>query len=441
MNTLNVAMLKNSFDICIANIASDKSISHRSAIFSMLCDGTCVIDNYLLAQDTLNTLEIIKSLGAKVDINNAQIKITPPKDIKEPENVLECGNSGTAIRLFCGFLASFKDKLFILNGDSSIRKRPMSRVISPLNDNGANIIARGKNTLAPIVINGADASGFEYTMTISSAQVKSAMILYALSANTKSIIYEPKLSRNHTEIMLSKMGVNLSTTPYENGQKIVIESLKSKLKPFDMTIPSDPSSGFFFAMGACLIKGAKVELKNILLNDTRIEAYKILQQMGAKVEINKKDSGYEDVGDIIVEYAPLKAITIDTNIAWLIDEIPALAIAFIIADGVSKIKNAKELRAKESDRISSVVNNLKLCGIDVVENEDGFEVIGCKGVENIIKNNEKIVINSYGDHRIAMSFAIFSMVQNIQVNDIECINTSFPTFVSILENITKVDIK
>jgi 3-phosphoshikimate 1-carboxyvinyltransferase len=434
MNILDVKPINHSFDLVIDNIASDKSISHRSTIFSMYCSGTCSIKNYLLGEDTLNTLNIIKSLGANVEIQNDIIKITPPKEIIEPNNILECGNSGTAIRLLSGFLASLTNKLFILNGDESIRKRPMSRVIKPLNENGANIIGRGKNTLAPMVISGANANGFYHKMTVSSAQVKSALILFALSAKTQSTIDEPKLSRNHTEIMLQKMGADISTTIQGSSQKIVINPLTHKLKPFDITVPADPSSGFFFAIAVCLIENSKVILKNILLNDTRIEAYKILEKMGADISFVQTDTNYEPVGDIIIKHSKLNAIHIDTNIAWLIDEVPALSIAFAIANGVSKISNAKELRHKESDRIKSTVNNLKLCGIDVKEFDDGFEVIGQK-ISDLKNNSSQIIIDSYKDHRIAMSFAIFGLIKNIQITDIACIKTSFPNFTSILDKI------
>jgi len=437
MNTLQIIPSLKSFDLIIDDIASDKSISHRSVIFSMLCEGECTIDNFLLGEDTLNTLEIIKSIGAKVDIQNSSVKITPPKILKEPQNVLDCGNSGTAIRLLCGFFASQKDKLFILNGDSSIRSRPMKRIIEPLNNNKANIISRDGNTKAPIVVSGVQASGFNYTMTVSSAQVKSALILYALNASKPSIINEVDLSRNHTEIMLQKMGADIQTEINNNAQTIKINPLKNKLKPFSIEVPSDPSSGFFFAIAVFLIKNSSITLRNVLLNDTRIEAYKILQKMGGDITFVNKVEKFELVGDIVIKHSALKAVEVSENIAWLIDEVPALAIAFCIADGTSVIKNATELRHKESDRIKAIVDNLKLCNIDVLENEDGFSIVG-QSIDNIIKSYDKIKlvdIDSFKDHRIAMSFAIFGLIKGINVIDIDCINTSFPNFISILNKI------
>jgi 3-phosphoshikimate 1-carboxyvinyltransferase len=434
MKNLYIKSNVKKIDITIDTIASDKSISHRGAIFSLLCEGECVITNYLLGEDTLNTLKIIELLGSNIRIDGSTIYITSPKIINEPSNVLECGNSGTAIRLITGLLAGINNGIFILNGDESIRRRPMKRIIEPLNNNGANILGRNNNTLAPIVVSGVKANGFDYVMNISSAQVKSAMILYALFAKSSSTIEEEYLSRNHTEIMLFNMGVDIRTKEKGDGQIVTISPLASKLKPFNLTVPSDPSSGFFFAVAACMVKNSKVVLKNILFNQTRIEAYRILQKMGANIEFISKNKDMEEMGDIIITYAPLKAISIDSNIAWLIDEIPALSIAFCIADGISKIRNAKELRHKESDRIKSVVDNLKICNIDVTEYDDGFDVFG-KSIDSFFKEEEKIKINSYKDHRVAMSFTIFSLIKNIEILDVDCIDTSFPNFISLFKEL------
>ncbi len=365
MKSLIVKKIKKPFSENF-EVSSDKSISHRCAIFSLLSDKPSVIENYLNAEDTLHTLSIVEMLGAKVERFENKIKITPPKKIKEPPVILDCGNSGTAIRLFMGFLSS-KDGFFVLHGDKYLAKRPMRRVSAPLNSIGAKIDGRDNANLSPIAVRGERLKAFDYESKISSAQVKSAMILAALNADGVSFYKEPHLSRDHTERMLRGMGADIR----EKDCKIEIHPLKSPLKPLEIKVPSDPSSAFFFAIAAAIIPNSKAIFKDICLNPTRVEAFLALKRMGAKVDFNLKENIYEPIGEIVVEYGKLKAIEISENISWLIDELPALSIAMAISEGVSVVKNAKELRVKESDRIKSVVENLRRCGIKVKEFEDG----------------------------------------------------------------------
>ncbi|EAI4440826.1 3-phosphoshikimate 1-carboxyvinyltransferase [Campylobacter lari] len=416
----------DSFKVELEDIASDKSISHRFAIFSLLTQGTCKIKNYLKAQDTLHTLAIIQALGAEVEEIDGLIYIKAPKYIKSPNCVLDCGNSGTAMRLLIGFLSAIEDEFFVLSGDCYLNARPMKRVSGPLMSLGAKIFGRANANLAPICIQGAKLDGFDFSSNIASAQVKSALILAALFAKKESYFKEVELSRDHSEIMLNKMGACIE---YLNEDKtfIKINPLKEKLKAFEVCVPNDPSSAFYFALAACILPHSKVVLKNVLLNKTRIEAFKILEKMGAKITYNITNKDFESIGEICVESAPLKAVNVSENIAWLIDEIPALAIAFACAKGKSIIKNAKELRVKESDRIKSIVLNLQKCGIKVKEFEDGFEVEGGE-----VKNAK---IESFGDHRIAMSFLILGLRCGMEVDDSECIKTSFPNFIEILKQI------
>ena len=428
MKRLKIAKC-NQFSKEIDNIASDKSISHRCAIFSLLSDKTSVIENYLEAEDTLNSLNIVKSLGAKIEKNGNLIKITPPSKIVEPPLILDCGNSGTAIRLLIGFLSS-KEGFFVLHGDKYLAKRPMKRVTSPLREIGARIDGREEGNLSPISVRGANLKGFKYISKIASAQVKTALILAGLGANGKSFFKEPTLSRDHSERMLKGMGADIKL----NGEGFIeITPLKTPLKPLNLRVPADPSSGFFFALATAIVPNSKIILKNISLNPTRIEAYKILEKMGTKIEYIEKENSYEPIGDIAIEYAPLKGIEVSKNIAWLIDELPALSIAMAVAEGKSIVKNAKELRVKESDRISAVVNNLKKCGVEVEEFEDGYQIVGGE-----LKSAE---IDSFGDHRIAMSFAIAGLKSGMQINDIEAINTSFPNFISILSSLSEVRVE
>jgi len=402
-------------------VDADKSISHRCAIFSLLTDGENIIKNYLRAEDTLNSLEIAKKLGAKVEDNGEVIKIKATS-LEEADDILYCGNSGTTIRIYMGLLSSI-DGFFVLTGDKYLRKRPMKRVTAPLRKIGAKIDGRDDSNLAPIAIRGGKLKAFDYESSIASAQVKSALILAALNSDGVCFYKEPFLSRDHTERMLKGMGANI-----EINEKIKIHPLKKRLNPLHIEVPNDPSSAFFFAVAAAITKSVAI-IKNVTLNPTRIEAYKILEKMGAKVEYILKEDKYEPIGDIIVEGKELKGVIVDKNIPWLIDEIPALAIAMALAKGKSVVKNAKELRVKESDRIKAVVENLNRCGIEAVEKEDGFEIIG-----SIPK---KAKISSFGDHRIAMSFSILGMINGIIIDEEKSINTSFPNFFKLFGKIAE----
>ncbi len=422
---IKIKQLEQKFDIVIDEIASDKSISHRCAIFSLLSNKPSIIKNYLQAEDTLNSLQIAELLGAKIEKTDEYIKITPPKELKEPFDILDCGNSGTSIRIYSGLLAGI-DGFFVLTGDKYLRNRPMKRVATPLTSIGAKIDGRENGNLAPLAIRGGKLEAFNYESKIASAQVKSAMILAGLNANGISTYKEPSLSRDHTERMLKGMGAEIETE--ENVIKII--PLKTPLNPLEITVPTDPSSAFFFAVAAAITK-SRVVLKNLTLNPTRIEAFKILEKMGTKIEYLLKEDKYEPIGDIVVEGNDLKAVEVSENIAWLIDEIPALAMAMAVANGKSIVKNAKELRVKESDRIKAVVDNLNRCGIETEEFEDGFAVRG---------GNPKFAkIESFGDHRIAMSFAILGLICGMQIDETNSIQTSFPNFVELLEKITEVE--
>jgi 3-phosphoshikimate 1-carboxyvinyltransferase len=255
------------------------------------------------------------------------------------------------------------------------------------------------------------------------------MILAALSADGECSYQEPELSRDHTERMLKGMGAELEV----EGLTTKIKPLKGLLEPLHIRVPADPSSAFFFAVAAAITPDAYVVIEGVTFNPTRIEAFKALERMGTEIRYELTDEKYEPIGDIHVKYAPLKAITVEKNISWLIDELPALSIAMACAEGTSTIKNAEELRVKESDRISSVVDNLTNCDIQTTEFEDGYTVTG--------GTLQPALINSFGDHRIAMSFAVAGLRCGMKIEDIDCIQTSFPNFFDILQEITKVELK
>ncbi len=416
----------SSFSLSISEIAPDKSISHRSVMFAMLANGESVIENFLRAEDTMNSLEIIKNLGAKVEDDGKIIKISSD-GIQESFEVLDCGNSGTGMRLFCGLLSSANGH-FILTGDKYLRSRPMKRVTNPLLSIGAKLDGRNEGDLAPLSIRGASLKAFDYESKIASAQVKSCMILAALRADGICTYTEPELSRDHTERMLKGMGADIEV----NGLKTTITPMKELLKPLTIRVPADPSSAFFFAVAAAITPKSSIVLEGVTLNPTRIEAFKALERMGANISYEVTDNKYEPIGNISVKYAPLHGITIEDNISWLIDELPVLSIAMACASGESLVKNAEELRVKESDRISTVVEGLCSSGIEVYEYKDGYKIIGGE--------LKPTIVDSDGDHRIAMSFIIAGLKCGMEVTDLECINTSFPNFFELLQKITKVEL-
>lgn len=430
MKIAQIASAK-SFELELENIAADKSISHRCAIFSLLSDKVSYVKNYLLGQDTLNTLKIAQQLGLVVETAPDNLmKFIPPKNgvmngLKEPQDILDCGNAGTAIRLYTGLLAGY-DGYFVLSGDKYLITRPMGRVIKPLVDIGAKIYARKNNTLAPLSIIGKKLKGFVYTSPISSAQIKSAMILAALNADSPSHYFESSLSRDHSENILKGMGADIRF----DDKSLQISPLNAPLDPLDIKIPADPSSAFFFALAVAITPKSRALLKNVLLNKTRIEAFEVLKKMGTHIEYRIISQDYEKIGDIFVEHKPLNAVDIDKNIAWLIDELPALSIAMAVAKGKSRVRNAKELRVKETDRIRAVADNLTKMGIECEEYEDGYSIVG--------GDLKPAMLESFGDHRIAMSFAIAGLVCGAKINDCDCIEVSFPNFFEILKKITQI---
>jgi 3-phosphoshikimate 1-carboxyvinyltransferase len=428
MRTISIQQHSKSFDLECSDIAPDKSISHRCAMFSLLSNKTSIIKNFLLGEDTLSSLSIAEQLGAKILREGSNVTITPPKKLSEPNNILDCGNAGTGMRLYAGLLAGIEGS-FILTGDKYLRSRPMNRVAIPLRDIGAKIDGRENGNLAPLAIRGGKLKSFRYNSPIDSAQVKSALILAGLQADKTSYYKEDLLSRDHTERMLRGMGAIVETND-EGG--IEIQPLSTPLKPLKITVPADPSSGFFFAVATAITPNSKTVIKNVTLNPTRIEAYKVLEKMGANISFVEKENIYEPIGDIEITYnGKLSAVTVEKNIAWLIDELPALSIAMAVASGTSIVKNAKELRVKESDRISTVLEGLNSCGIETIEHEDGYEVVGGE--------LSSATINSYGDHRIAMSFAIAGINCGMKIEDTACIDTSFPNFFEILSQITTIE--
>ena len=408
-------------------VPGDKSISHRAVMLSSLSDGKNTIYNFLPSEDCLRTLECFRTMGIKADISSDKKSLVifgeGLKGLKEPKDILYVGNSGTTIRLMLGILAG---QLFqtMITGDESIKRRPMKRVVSPLRKMGAAITGKEDGNFAPLEIRGGDLSGIEYHLPVASAQVKSAIMLAALFAKGTTKIIESLPSRDHTERMFGHFGI-----PFTNKKNIISVAGINKFAAADTDIPGDISSAAFFIVAGIIAPDSEILIKNVGLNPTRTGIIDVLRNMGAKIEIsNEKVISGEPRGDILVKTSMLKGTAVDgAIIPRLIDEIPIIAIAAAQAHGQTIIKDAKELRVKESDRIATICGMLKKMGAKAKETPDGMIIEGpCK-----LKGTE---IESHGDHRIAMSAAIAGLVAkaHMTIENTECIETSFPGFEKLL---------
>ncbi|MDW7971622.1 MAG: 3-phosphoshikimate 1-carboxyvinyltransferase [Thermodesulfovibrio sp.] len=411
----------------------DKSISHRAVMFASLAKGDSRIKNFLWAKDPISTLNAMKSLGVEIDITDSKEIIVHGKglySLKEPDNVIDCGNSGTTIRLLSG-IAAGQRFLTVLTGDDSLRYRPMKRIISPLSLMGANIIGRDENRFPPIVIKGGFLRGITYEMPIASAQVKSSILLAALYAKDETTLIQPHKSRDHTERMLKNIGVHINI----NGNTITIYPPKNDLNCFEITIPNDFSSASFFIAGACIVPNSEVLIKNVNLNNTRTGFLEILKKMGANIEVlNITEQAGEPVGDIFVKSSPkLKGITVQGDmIPKLIDEFPVLCVVATQSEGKTIIRDAKDLRVKESDRIKAMTSELRKMGATLEEFEDGVEI---EGPCTLIGTE----VYSYQDHRIAMALSIAGLIAEGEttIKNAECVDISFPNFYDLLEILQK----
>ena len=411
-------------------IPPDKSISHRAIIFGALTGGKVEIKNLSLGEDCLNTLKIFEKLGVKYNfISKRDLILDSSNGFLAPNEVLYCGNSGTTTRLLSGFFASQNFDVELI-GDESLSKRPMKRVIKPLSKMGAEIISNDNKL--PLKIKGQNLNGITYHSPIASAQVKSCLLLAGLGANGKTRIYEPSLSRNHSEIMLEYLGASIATGRDENGYFSEIE--KSKLTPKNLEVVGDISSAAFFMVAAAIVPNSSIIIKNVGINPTRMGIIDVFKQAEINFELlNQKTICNELVADIKVNYTKnIKPFEISGDlIPRLIDEIPVLAVLASQAQGKTIIKDAKDLRNKESDRIKTIVESFKALDIDIVEFEDGFEIIGKKEI------NKEIELETHLDHRLAMSYYILGLINSKKtaINGFDCINTSFPEFIELMEKL------
>ncbi len=407
-------------------VPGDKSISHRAIIFSMLCKGRTKIYNLLESEDVKRTIDVSQSLGTNIITNNQFIDIhgLGIDGISEPKSVLDFGNSGTSLRLFMGILSS-QTFTTTLTGDNSLLKRPMERVASPLRLMGANISTNNGNAPVKILPPLGKFHGIDYRLDIPSAQIKSAIILASLFCRNKTILHTDTTTRDHTENMLKLFNYPISTS--KNSIEVNPGILES---PKIIKVPGDFSSASFFIVAALLSEDSRIIIKNVGLNPTRTGLINILRLMGADIQVDITNKNYEATGDVIVSSSKLMGIKVPNKLISLaIDELPLIFLAAAVASGETIIRNAEELRFKESDRIKSMVDLLKNLSIEVNEYQDGLEIKG--------GNISGGIINSFGDHRIAMTALVASSIakEKIEVENCENINTSFPSFITLMNSI------
>jgi len=415
-------------------IPGDKSISHRALMFGAIARGETRIQGLLLGEDPRSTVRCLQAMGANISELNSQDVIVEGVGLdflQEPTDVLDAGNSGTTVRLMLGLLASHAERFFVISGDKSLRSRPMSRVVQPLMQMGAKIWGRQNNSRAPLAIQGQSLQAIEYCSPIASAQVKSCILLAGLMAEGNTTVIEPSISRDHTERMLAAFGANITTDP--ETKSATVEG-KPILRGQTVVVPGDISSAAFWLVAALIVPGSELLIENVGINPTRTGILDALQRMEANITIeNKQIVAGEPVANLRVKSCQLKGAEIGGNlIPRLIDEIPILAVAAVFAKGKTLIKDAEELRVKESDRIAVMASQLSQMGAVVTENADGLEIQG----EGTLTGTE---IEAYNDHRIAMSFAIAAL--NAQgtttINGAQAVDISYPDFTETLQNLCR----
>jgi 3-phosphoshikimate 1-carboxyvinyltransferase len=414
----------------------DKSISHRAIMFASIADGKSIVKNFLRAEDPISTMNAFRMMGIEIEEKAGNELVIHGKGLyglREPFDVIDCGNSGTTVRLISGILSG-NPFFSVLTGDDSLKQRPMARVINPLKEMGADISARNGDKYLPMAIKGKVLKAINYNMPVASAQVKSCLILAGLYADGTTIITEPQKSRDHTERMLRAMGAEIEV----EGLTIKVKGEGSRVKglqPIDITIPSDFSSAAFFIAGALIVPNSEILIRNVCVNPTRTGLLEVIKNMGGAVRIeNTRDVSGEPVADIYCKSAgSLKAVKISGDIMpSLIDEFPILCVLATQADGITEIRGAEELRVKESDRIKAMATELKKLGVELEEYPDGISIKGKTSLKGA-------TVESYHDHRIAMSLAIAALVAEgtMTINNPSCVDISFPGFFEELKRITR----
>lgn len=409
-------------------VPGDKSVTQRAYIFAAMAKGTTRIIAPLRSEDADNTLYAVKDLGLVIADRVKEVSITGEgiESFTEPGDIIDLGNSGTGARLLAGLLAACPF-LSILSGDDSLRKRPMGRVAEPLRLMGAVIDGRADGTLLPLSIRGGSLKGINYESPVASAQVKSCVLIASITAKGKTVYTEPVPSRDHTERMLQAMGILFSS----EGGTLVIEG-GQVLEATDIEVPGDISSAAFFLVAATILEGSDLVVRNVGVNPTRTGIIRLLEAMGSKITITPKNTEGEPVADIRVQGTDeLRGISIPEEwVPSIIDELPIAAVLASVAEGVTELRGAGELRVKESDRITTSVQMLRRAGVMIDELSDGFKIHGRAAIRSAAHD-------SHGDHRIAMSSAILSLLadDDSKIRNTECVATSFPDFKDIMNDL------
>ena len=409
-------------------VPGDKSISHRAVMFGALSQGTTEVTNFLQGADCLSTIDCFRRLGIQIENTTEKILVHGKglHGLTKSDSILDVGNSGTTTRLISGILAGQTFET-TLNGDESIQSRPMKRIMEPLSMMGADITSIYGNNCAPLKITGAPLHGIHYHSKVASAQVKSCILLAGLYADGITKVTEPTISRNHTELMLRGFGANVvcegKTASIAPDPKLIGQKIE---------VPGDISSAAYFIAAGLIVPGSEILVKNVGINPTRDGIIRVCQDMGADITLlNKRENGGEPVADVLVRYSDLKATTIEGEIIpTLIDEIPMIAVMACFAKGTTIIKDAAELKVKESDRIAVMVDNLSRMGAHITATDDGMIIEGGYPLHGA-------VIDSHLDHRIAMSFAIAALAADgeTEIKDAHCVNISYPNFYEELSNL------
>ena len=410
------------------SVPGDKSISHRSIMLGSIARGVTTVRGFLRGEDNISTLDAFRAMGVGVEDDGETLRIKGAglHGLSEPADILDCGNSGTSMRLITGLLAG--QRFFsVLTGDQYLRKRPMGRVIEPLGRMGASIFGRSGGDKAPLAIVGRELTGISHTSKVASAQVKSALMLAGLYADGTTTVTEPHLSRDHSERMFRYFGADVETS----DNTVTVRGGR-ELTGRDIVVPGDISSAAFFIVAALIVPGAELLIRGVGVNPTRTGVIDILVAMGGSIELlDRREVSGEPVADLLVRASRLKGIEIGGEVVpRAIDEFPVISVAAALAEGKTVLRDARELRVKETDRIAAMAANLRRSGVQVVETDDGMEIIGTEKMQGCMAE-------SFGDHRIAMSMLIAGLAAagNVTVDDIDCIATSFPTFLELLEKV------
>ena len=409
-------------------VPGDKSISHRSIILGSIAQGTTTVSGFLRGEDNLATLSAFRSMGVEITDDGSVLTIHGRglHGLKEPEDLLDCGNSGTSIRLLAGLLSG-QSFFSVLTGDQYLRRRPMKRVVAPLATMGARIAGRACGEKAPLAITGTPLSGIVYESPLASAQVKSAILLAGLYASGETVVREPHLSRDHSERMLRSFGADIESS----GTEVRIRGNR-ELTGQEIVVPGDISSAAFFMVAGLIVPGSELLILGAGVNPTRTGIIDILSLMGGQISLlNQREVSGEPVADILVKSSRLHGIEIGGDLVpRAIDEFPVICVAAACASGRTTVRDARELRVKETDRIKAMAENLRLAGVTVTETADGMAIEGGARLT-------PFTADSCGDHRIAMSMLIAGLVASgpCTVLDTECIATSFPNFFSLLEQV------